>query len=180
MLGFKNLRIRRQHDRRHRTSSPHIQAPVRAEPAKMQRPHCAGSLECNTFRIGANRFARPLPPDHSGHLHQSHGINPKTVAKWKKRESTMDRRTGPMVPRSTVLTVEQEAIIVAFRKTLCCRSTTVFMPYRSRSRSSLVRRCIVVWSVMASAGCLTSKATNPRGRSSIPIRSASSTSIWPR
>lgn len=82
----------------------------------MQRPHCAGSLECNTFRIGANRFARPLPPDHSGHLHQSHGINPKTVAKWKKRESTVDRRTGPSVPRSTVLTLEQEAIIVAFRK----------------------------------------------------------------
>jgi hypothetical protein len=45
-----------------------------------------------------------------------HGINPKTVAKWKKRESTVDRRTGPTVPRSTVLTVEQEAIVVAFRK----------------------------------------------------------------
>ena len=36
--------------------------------------------------------------------------------KWKKRESTADRRTGPTVPRSTVLSVEQEAIIVAFRK----------------------------------------------------------------
>jgi len=42
--------------------------------------------------------------------------HPKTVAKWKKRESTVDRRTGPSVPRSTVLTVAQEAIIVAFRK----------------------------------------------------------------
>jgi transposase-like protein len=49
-------------------------------------------------------------------LARRHGINPKTVAKWKKRESTVDRRTGPAVPRSTVLTVEQEAIIVAFRK----------------------------------------------------------------
>jgi hypothetical protein len=38
------------------------------------------------------------------------------VAKWKKRESTADRRAGPTVPRSTVLSVEQEAIIVAFRK----------------------------------------------------------------
>jgi hypothetical protein len=45
-----------------------------------------------------------------------YGINPKTVAKWRKRESTADRRTGPTVPRSTVLSVEQEAIIVAFRK----------------------------------------------------------------
>lgn len=49
-------------------------------------------------------------------LARRHGINPKTVAKWKKRESIEDRRTGPTVPRSTVLTVEQEAIIVAFRK----------------------------------------------------------------
>ncbi len=45
-----------------------------------------------------------------------HGINQKTVTKWKKRESTADRRTGPTVPRSTVLSVELEAIIVAFRK----------------------------------------------------------------
>src|SRR5271156_6558609 len=49
-------------------------------------------------------------------LAQRHGINQKTVAKWKKRESTADRRTGPTVPRSTILSVEQEAIIVAFRK----------------------------------------------------------------
>ncbi len=49
-------------------------------------------------------------------LARRHGINPKTVAKWKKRESTADRRTGPTVPRSTVLSIEQEAIIVAFRR----------------------------------------------------------------
>jgi transposase-like protein len=49
-------------------------------------------------------------------LARRHGINPKTVAKWKRRESTADRRTGPTVPKSTVLTVEQEAVIVAFRK----------------------------------------------------------------
>jgi transposase-like protein len=49
-------------------------------------------------------------------LARRHGVNQKTVAKWKKRESTADRRTGPTVPRSTVLSVEQEAIIVAFRK----------------------------------------------------------------
>jgi transposase InsO family protein len=49
-------------------------------------------------------------------LSRRYGINPKTVAKWRKRESTADRRTGPTVPRSTVLSIEQEAIIVAFRK----------------------------------------------------------------
>ena len=49
-------------------------------------------------------------------LARRHGINPKTVAKWKKRESTADRRTGPTIPRSTVLSLQREAIIVAFRK----------------------------------------------------------------
>ena len=49
-------------------------------------------------------------------LARRHGINPKTVAKWRRRDSTADRRTGPTVPRSTVLSVEQEAVIVAFRR----------------------------------------------------------------
>jgi transposase InsO family protein len=49
-------------------------------------------------------------------LARRHGINPKTVAKWRKRCSITDRKTGPAVPRSTVLSVDQEAVIVAFRK----------------------------------------------------------------
>jgi transposase-like protein len=49
-------------------------------------------------------------------LARRHGINPKTVAKWRKRCSVADLRTGPKHPRSTVMTVEQEAIIVAFRR----------------------------------------------------------------
>ncbi len=36
-------------------------------------------------------------------LAKHHGINPKTVAKWKKRTSVQDERTGPKEPRSTVL-----------------------------------------------------------------------------
>ena len=43
-----------------------------------------------------------------------HGINPKTVAKWRARESVEDCRTGPREPSSTVLSVEEEAVIVAF------------------------------------------------------------------
>jgi hypothetical protein len=49
-------------------------------------------------------------------LARRHGISPKTVAKWKKRDFAADCRIGPSVPRSTVLSLEQEAIIVAFRK----------------------------------------------------------------
>lgn len=45
-----------------------------------------------------------------------YGINQKTVAKWKKRSSVSDTPTGPKNPKSTVLTIEEEAIIVAFRK----------------------------------------------------------------
>lgn len=54
-------------------------------------------------------------------------INQKTVAKWKKRESTADRRTGFTVPKSTVLSGEQQAAIVAFANTRRCRSTTAPM-----------------------------------------------------
>jgi transposase InsO family protein len=49
-------------------------------------------------------------------LARRYGINQKTVAKWKKRSSVADLRTGPKEPRSTVLSVEEEAIIVAFRR----------------------------------------------------------------
>ena len=49
-------------------------------------------------------------------LAHRHGINPKTVAKWRKRYSVADLPTGPKSPHSTVLSVEQEAIVVAFRR----------------------------------------------------------------
>jgi transposase InsO family protein len=49
-------------------------------------------------------------------LAKRHGIDPKTVAKWKKRASVDDLPTGPKDPKSTVLSIEEEAIIVAFRR----------------------------------------------------------------
>jgi transposase-like protein len=45
-----------------------------------------------------------------------YGINQKTVSKWKKRTSVHDVPTGPKNPSSTVLTIEEEAVIVAFRR----------------------------------------------------------------
>lgn len=45
-----------------------------------------------------------------------YGINPKTVAKWKKRDSVEDAPMGPKQPRSAVLSPEEEAACVAFRK----------------------------------------------------------------
>ena len=50
-------------------------------------------------------------------LAKRYGINQKTVAKWKKRTSTVDRKTGPAEPKSTVLSSDdEEAIVVAFRR----------------------------------------------------------------
>jgi transposase InsO family protein len=45
-----------------------------------------------------------------------YGLNPKTVAKWRRRATTVDQRMGPARPRSTVLTEAEEAIVVEFRR----------------------------------------------------------------
>ena len=44
------------------------------------------------------------------------GLTPKTVAKWKQRSHVHDAAMGPKQPHSTVLTLEEEARIVAFRR----------------------------------------------------------------
>src|SRR5208282_4475783 len=49
-------------------------------------------------------------------LAKRYGVNPKTVAKWKARTSVSDLPTGPKEPRSTVLSAEEEAVVVAFRR----------------------------------------------------------------
>jgi transposase InsO family protein len=49
-------------------------------------------------------------------LARRHGVNQKTIAKWKKRRSTADLPTGPKDPRSTSLSIEDEAVVVAFRR----------------------------------------------------------------
>ena len=45
-----------------------------------------------------------------------HGISPTTVQKWRKRASVNDASMGPKAVHSTVLTIEEEAMIVAFRR----------------------------------------------------------------
>ena len=78
-------------------------------------------------------------------LASRYGVNPKTVAKWRKRSSAADRRTGPKEPRSTVLSVEDEAIIVAFRRhTLlplddCLYALQATIPHLTRSS---LHRCL--------------------------------------
>jgi transposase InsO family protein len=78
-------------------------------------------------------------------LAKRYGINQKTVAKWKKRASVADVPTGPKDPKSTVLTIEEEAIVVAFRRhTLlplddCLYALQATIPHLSRSS---LHRCL--------------------------------------
>ena len=78
-------------------------------------------------------------------LARLHGIDRKTVAKWRKRQSTEDAPMGPATPRSTVLSAEDEATIVAFRRhTLlplddCLYALQPTIPHLTRSS---LHRCL--------------------------------------
>lgn len=66
-------------------------------------------------------------------------MNEKTVRKWRKRTSVEDARMGPKEVRSSVLSSEEEAICVAFRRhTLlplddCLYALQATIPHLSRS-----------------------------------------------
>ncbi len=74
-----------------------------------------------------------------------YGINQKMVAKWKKRSSVEDLPTGPTDPKSTSLTGEGEAIVIAFRQyTLLPRDDCLYAlqaTIPNLTRSSL-HRCL--------------------------------------
>ena len=78
-------------------------------------------------------------------LAQRYNINPKTVAKWKKRTTVKDHAMGPKQRQSSVLTADEEALIVAFRKqTLlplddCLYALQETIPHLTRSS---LHRCL--------------------------------------
>ena len=73
------------------------------------------------------------------------GVSPTTVQKWRKRSTTADAKMGPKEARSTVLTPEEEAIVVAFRRhTLlplddCLYALQPTIPHLTRSA---LHRCL--------------------------------------
>src|SRR5436309_14780489 len=113
-------------------------------------------------------------------LSRRYGVNQKTVRKWKARSSVVDRRTGPKEPRSTVLSIEEEAVIVGFRRhTLlplddCLYALQPTIPHLTRSS---LHRCLQRHGIGRLAQM---KATSRQRKSSSPIRSASSTSTSPK
>ena len=78
-------------------------------------------------------------------LAKRYGVNPKTIAKWKARTSVSDLPTGPKQPRLTVLSAEEEAVVVAFRRhTLlplddCLYALQPTIPHLTRSS---LHRCL--------------------------------------
>lgn len=73
------------------------------------------------------------------------GINVKTVAKWRKRDHVADAQMGPKEVHSTVLSIEEEAVIVTFRRhTLpplddCLYALQPSIPHLTRSS---LHRCL--------------------------------------
>lgn len=88
----------------------------------------------HAIRAAIQRSKAPLKE-----LAERHGLNRKTVAKWRKRSFLHDAPMGPKAPRSTVLTTEEEAVVVAFRKhTLlplddCLYALQATIPHLTRS-----------------------------------------------
>ncbi len=78
-------------------------------------------------------------------LSKRYGTNQKTVAKWRKRTSLADLPTGPREPHSTILSLGEEATIVAFRRhTLlplddCLYALQPTIPHLTRSS---LHRCL--------------------------------------
>jgi len=69
MLGFKNLRLRRHYNRRHRAATSYSQGPIRFGSPQSQWPSCACSLE---FCPGCINLPTPeYCPALSQYLHQS-------------------------------------------------------------------------------------------------------------
>jgi len=91
------------------------------------------------------RLAIQQSPESIRSLAERYGVNPKTVRRWRSRSSTESRKTGPHVPRSTVLTPAQEALIAAVRRTTllalddCLSAVQAFVP--GLTRASL-HRCL--------------------------------------
>ena len=72
-------------------------------------------------------------------LSERYCVNPKTIRKWKRRNYVQDSPMGPKNPRATVLSCEEEAVCIAFRKhTLlplddCLYALQASIPHLSRS-----------------------------------------------
>jgi len=104
------------------------------------------------------------------------GVNQKTVAKWRRRSSVAEVPTGPKDARSTVLAIEEEAIIVAFRRRTppplddCLYALQATIPHLTRSS---LHRCFQRHGISQLAK-IDGEASARRGRLPSPLDRRSS------
>ena len=78
-------------------------------------------------------------------LSERYHLNPKTISKWRKRSFVNDAPMGPKHPHSSILSLEEEAVIVAFRKhTLLPLDDCLYalQPTLPRLTRSSLHRCL--------------------------------------
>jgi transposase-like protein len=111
-------------------------------------------------------------------LAKRYDLNPKTAAKWKKRTQVHEAPMGPKQPRSPVLTLEEEALTVVFRKhTLlplddCLYALQATLPHLTRSA---LHRCLQRHGISRLPDMAGEKPTQKRFKS-YPIGTSISTS----
>jgi hypothetical protein len=76
----------------------------------------AGSLHGSARTTPRVRAEFQASQEKTSLLAERYGLSRTTVAKWRTRTTTQDAPMGPRDPRSTVLTLVEEAMVVEFRR----------------------------------------------------------------
>ena len=103
------------------------------------RTRCGPGSARQRHETTAVRRAIQHSQESLGALASRYGVNQKTIAKWPQRSTVNNLPTGPKQARSTVLSVEDEGIVVAFRRhTLlplddCLYALQATIPHLTRS-----------------------------------------------
>lgn len=144
----------------------------------------AGSLHGSARTTPRVRAELQASKETTSTLVQRYGLSRTTVTKWRSRTTTADAPMGPTAPHSTVLSPEEEAMVVDRRRTLlplddvlgCLRDTIPKL-----TRSSL-HRCLERHSVSRlpdDPESPPSGAGSPTPQSA-PSTSTSASCAWPR
>jgi transposase len=76
----------------------------------------AGSLHGSARTTPRVRAELQASQEKTSTLAQHYGLSRTTVSKWRSRTTTDDAAMGPRSPRSTVLSLAEEAMVVEFRR----------------------------------------------------------------
>jgi len=106
------------------------------------------------------------------------GVNPKSIQRWRRRRSTLERAPGPRPAGSSVLSPEDQSIIIAFRQTtLLALDDCLYalQPTLSHLRRSTLHRCLQrhglsrLTSNAFPAGFRTGRSGGPQGLGQVAV-----------